>query len=224
MAIVTINISAYTEPPIYNEIEMSFSASNQVCYAEKSTYQVDSVGLEAGSSIYEIDNTPAEIGWYSDGTNRAQWDGTQIIAFEACQVLWEPSEPSCVQEEVVDYCVSWTALNEGNIKMSTTGEIDFTAMLAGRTIVGGGASVGTITGYIIAGMGTFACSVPMTFTASKAQWNTDTLPVEADKVLTSLIYSVSIIFNDATEFDIIDGQTNAIVTPDPQLSSSYNDC
>jgi len=122
-----------------------------------------------------------------------------------------------------NYCVSWSAENEGNIKMSTVGYIDFTEMLAGRTI-NTGASSGTITGYIIAGMSPFICSIPMTFTTSQAQWDTDTLPVETDKVLTSLIYTVNIIFNNATEFDIIDGQTNAVVEPDPQLTSEYNSC
>ena len=121
------------------------------------------------------------------------------------------------------YCVSWVAANEGNIKMSTSGYIDFTAMLAGRTI-NTGASTGSITGYIITGVGTLSCEIPMTFTTSQAQWNTDTLPAVTDKVLTSLIYTVNIIFNNATEFDIIDGQTNAIVEPDPQLTSEYNSC
>ena len=121
------------------------------------------------------------------------------------------------------YCVNWTAANEGNIKMSTQGYIDFTAILAGRTIEPGPLSVGTITGYIIAGVGTFTCSIPMTFTTTKAQWNTDALPVVTDKVLTSLIYTVEVVFNDASEYLIADGQTNAVVIPG-QLTSEYNDC
>ena len=130
-----------------------------------------------------------------------------------------------IEEEPIvgNYCVNWVAANEGNIKMSTSGYIDFTSMLAGRTI-NTGASTGSITGYIIAGVGTLGCEIPMTFTTSQAQWNTDTLPAVTDKVLTSLIYTVNIIFNNATEFDIIDGQTNAIVEPDPQLTSEYNSC
>lgn len=121
------------------------------------------------------------------------------------------------------YCVNWSAANELNITMSTTGYIDFTDILAGR-LIDTGASSGDVTGYIIAGVGTFSCEIPMTFTTSQAQWDTDILPVETDKVLTSLIYTVNIIFNNATEFDIIDGQTNAIVEPDPQLTSEYNSC
>jgi len=121
------------------------------------------------------------------------------------------------------YCVNWTAANEGNIKMSTQGYIDFTEILAGRTIEPGPLSVGTITGYIIAGVGTISCSIPMTFTTSQAQWNTDTLPVVTDKVLTSLIYTVEVVFNDASDYLIIDGQTNAVVIPG-QLTSEYNNC
>lgn len=124
---------------------------------------------------------------------------------------------------VASYCVSWTASNEGNIKMSTSGYIDFTAILAGRTIMGGGISVGTITGYVIAGISPFSCSIPMTFLSSQALWETDSLPVETDKVLTSLIYSVEIVFNDATEFFITNEQTNAAVIPD-QTTSEYNSC
>lgn len=118
------------------------------------------------------------------------------------------------------YCVNWIAANDGNIKMSTSGYIDFTAMLAGRTIA---FLYGEITGYVIVGMSPFSCSIPMTFTDSKAEWDTNTLPVETDKVLTSLIYTVNVIFNDASEFDIIGEQTNAVVILD-QTTSSYNSC
>ena len=125
---------------------------------------------------------------------------------------------------VESYCVTWEAHNLGNIKMSTTGFLDFTDILAGRTILDSPASVGTITGYIIVGMGTFSCSIPMTFTTSRAEWNTNTLPVVTDKVLTSLIYSVEIIFNDASEYSIVDGQTNAIVEEGIQIDVYYNSC
>ena len=43
------------------------------------------------------------------------------------------------------------------------------------------------------------------------------------KVLTSLIYTVEIVFNNATEFSITNEQTNAIVIPG-QTTSSYNSC
>lgn len=121
------------------------------------------------------------------------------------------------------YCVNFTAANEGNIKMSTTGYIDFAAMLAGR-FIHTPASSGFLSGYIIAGMAPIACEVMMDFTPTTATWNTDALPVVADKVLTSLIYTVNIIFTNGTEFDIINGQANAIVEADPQLTSSYNSC
>lgn len=124
---------------------------------------------------------------------------------------------------VENYCVNWTAENQSNIRMATTGYIDFTAMLAGRTILPGPASFGTIKGYVVAGVGTFTCSIPMTFTSSKANWNNNSLPAFTDKVLTSLIYDVEIIFNDASEFSISNEQTNAIVIPG-QLTSSYNSC
>jgi hypothetical protein len=121
------------------------------------------------------------------------------------------------------YCVNWTAANEENIKMSTQGYIDFTAILAGRTIQPGPLSTGTILGYIVAGVGTFTCSIPMTFTTSQAQWDTDTLPVVTNRVLTSLIYNVEVLFNNGSTYSIVAGQTNAVVIPE-QLTSEYNDC
>lgn len=123
---------------------------------------------------------------------------------------------------VASYCTNWTAINESNIKMSTSGYVDFTPILAGRTISPGD-SAGTITGYVISGMSPFTCSIPMTFTTSKAIWNTDTLPVVTDKVLTSLIYSIEVVFNDATDVSIYGEQTNAFVFPG-QLNSAYNSC
>lgn len=139
------------------------------------------------------------------------------------KMIYMLRKESAPEPPVESYCVSWTAANNGNIKMETSGYIDFTAMLAGRTIMGGGASAGTITGYVIAGMSPFSCSIPMTFTSSHASWNTDALPVEIDKVLTSLIYTVEIVFNNATYLDIINEQTNAIVILD-QTTSEYNSC
>lgn len=124
---------------------------------------------------------------------------------------------------IQEYCVNWTAANDGNIKMQTIGYIDFTAVLAGRTLKPGPFTVGTITGYIIAGVGTFSCSIPMTITTTKTSWNTDALPVVTDKVLTSLIYTVEAMFSDNSDYFITDGQTNAIVIPG-QITSSYNDC
>ena len=127
-----------------------------------------------------------------------------------------------------EFCVNWTAANEGNIKMSTQGYIDFTEVLAGRTIQPGPISVGTITGYIISGVGTISCSIPMTFTTTKAQWNTDALPAVTDKVLTSLIYYLEVMFSDNSDYFIpnvnYSGQTSAVITPGIQLTSSYNNC
>jgi hypothetical protein len=124
------------------------------------------------------------------------------------------------------YCVNWTAANEGNIKMSSVGYIDFSAILAGRTIAPGPVSVGTITGFTIAGMTPFVLSTPisMTFTASKAQWNTVALtPVVTDKVLTSLTYSVEVTCTNGDDLPAISETTNTNVIAG-QLTSSFNNC
>ena len=133
-----------------------------------------------------------------------------------------PTTTTTTTPSIQGYCVNWTAGNNGNINMQTVGYIDFTVALAGRTIVAG-LSTGTVTGYVIAGVGTFTCSIPMTFTTTKAQWNTNSLPAVTDKVLTSLIYSVTAVFSDSDEYIITDEQTNAIVIPG-QTTSSFNNC
>jgi hypothetical protein len=96
MAIVTINVGAYINPPVYNAVQLAFFESDQVCYKPKSSYQINTVDFEAGSLIYKMDNNYAAIGWYSDGINRGQWNGTAIISFLPCEVDWEPSEPYCI--------------------------------------------------------------------------------------------------------------------------------
>lgn len=42
--------------------------------------------------------------------------------------------------------------------------------------------------------------------------------------MTSLIYSTEIIFNDASEYSIVDGQLNAIVEEGIQIDVYYNSC
>jgi len=171
---------------------------------------IDSENFSTATTVY-LDSLLSEVapdGYYSDNVDyRRQVDG-KLTDIVACPTT---------------YCVNWTAANEGNIKMSTQGYIDFTGILAGRTIEPGPLSAGTITGYIIAGVGTISCSIPMTFTTSQAQWDTDSLPVVTDKVLTSLIYTVEVVFDDASEYLIAGGQTNAVVIPG-QLTSEYNNC
>ena len=121
------------------------------------------------------------------------------------------------------YCVNWTAANLDNIKMSTQGYIDFSAILAGRTILPTSCE-GNIIGYTVSGVGTFICSIPMDFSVSPlATWDTDLLPAVTDTVLNSLIYTVYVEFTDSSYYEIINGQTNAVVIPG-QLTSEYNDC
>lgn len=121
------------------------------------------------------------------------------------------------------YCVNWTAENNANIKMSTQGYIDFTGILAGRTIAIASCE-GNITEYTIPGVPTpYTCSIPMDFTTSKAQWDTDLLPAVTDTVLNSLKYTVYVEFTDSSYYEIINEQTYGTVTPGG-LTSEYNDC
>ena len=120
------------------------------------------------------------------------------------------------------YCVTWTAANLDNIKMSTQGYINFSAILAGRTIAPVNCE-GNITGYIVDGT-SYTYSIPIDFSTSPfATWDTDLLPAVTDTVLNSLIYTVYIEFTDSSYYEIVNGQTYAVVIPG-QLTSEYNDC
>jgi len=124
----------------------------------------------------------------------------------------------------LSYCTNWTALNNGDIKMSSTGVVNFAPILGDRTI-NTGVSFGYVDRYAIAGFeGFFSCYIPMTFTLSTANWDYDGFPVFIDQVLTGLRYTINIIFSDVSELDIYDKETYAEVLPDPQLTSEYNDC
>ena len=120
----------------------------------------------------------------------------------------------------VGYCSVWEAHNNGNIKMSIDGYIDFTTALAGRSIHTG-ASVGTITYYRIDGT-TITSSIPMTFTSTRAIIQNDHLPVVTDKVLTSIGFYIEIICTNASEISV-SGENNAIEFP-VQIDSNYDNC
>jgi hypothetical protein len=101
MAIVNIHVEAYSNPPLYNAIQLAFFASDQVCYKPKSAYQISTPTFVSTALIYKVDNSLAPIGWYSDGHNRAQWNGSAIILFIPCEVDWDPSGAHCTH--VIDW-------------------------------------------------------------------------------------------------------------------------
>lgn len=117
------------------------------------------------------------------------------------------------------YCVTWEAHNLDNIKMSLTGSIDFTEELGSRNI-NAGASIGTITSYIVNGI-TYPSSIPMTFTLKKANFNTAALDAVMDSVLTVITFYVEIICTNASEISV--GNTLGGIEGDP-LNSSFNNC
>ncbi len=128
----------------------------------------------------------------------------------------EPEEP-----QPAPYCCTWEAYNLDNIKMAIEGEIDFTNILAGRTI-NTFSSSGVVTQYIIGGT-LVSCSIPMDFTSTKASFNTDSLPVVTNKVLTSITVDVSVLCTNATGFEILETYSGAEV-PGVQLTAEFNNC
>ena len=132
---------------------------------------------------------------------------------------------NAIETPTTTYCVNWSAANIDNIRISTEGYIDFTTILAGRTIADSPISTGNVTGYIIAGETLVRpCSIEMDFTSVRATWSYSSLPPVTDKVISSLIYSVEIICTNSDELPpIYNEQTNAVVTSG-QTTSSYNSC
>lgn len=134
-----------------------------------------------------------------------------------------------LEDEIIPisgYCVTWEAHNNSNINMSLLGFVDFTEILAGRTIADTPVSNGEVTGYYIAGdpMTLIPCSIIMTFTSTKANFS-GTLPAPTDTVLTSIVFSVAITCTNADDLDPLeDIRLDAAVTSPPQLDSEYNSC
>lgn len=120
------------------------------------------------------------------------------------------------------HCTVWEAHNNNNTTMSTTGYIEFTA-------IGGGTidpilSHGVITYYLIAEDGFYPCNIEMTIDGNKLRWDTNTLPVVEDRVLTSLVYTLNIVFTDpSSTFDVEEEQTDAPVFSD-QTDAFFDDC
>lgn len=134
------------------------------------------------------------------------------------------------REEVIppelQYCVTWEAHNNDNISMSLNGFIDFTEELGSRNIADSPVSTGMVTGYYIAGAPTtlIPCSIPMTFTTKKANFN-GTLPAPTDTVLTSIVFSVAITCTNADDLTPLeDIRTDGTVTGAGQVDSEYNTC
>lgn len=118
------------------------------------------------------------------------------------------------------YCVVWTANNDGNIKMTLDGYIDFSVILAGRTI-DTGASTGTIILYRINSVDVVA-SIPMTFSSTQASFSTDTLTVVTNECLSSIDFSIEIICTNASEISIL-GSASVFEIPS-SMTYSYDSC
>lgn len=166
-----------------------------------------------GTAVVNVDNT---ITYTNDGDD-----------FATDSLVYHVDNGLCTAEATLDitlvdvdaYCVEWTAINEGDIKMSLDGTIDFTNLLAGRTIHV--ASTGTVTGYIIDGT-PVSCSIPLTFDSTSGTFSDDGLSVVTGKVLTQITIHADIIFNDASELTV-DSVTSAMEFPDAS-TATYNDC
>lgn len=79
--------------PLYNPVLLSHSNSMlDVCGLSQNEYQIlngnlDTV-LDGTSSIYDLDNSFADPGWYSDGITKVYWSGTATSQASPCSVFY----------------------------------------------------------------------------------------------------------------------------------------
>jgi hypothetical protein len=66
----------------------STAVTSDVCSSPTSEFRLTVLPFSTSSVILVTDNvTKAAPGWYSDGTNKAYWDGNVVSQFQACSVL-----------------------------------------------------------------------------------------------------------------------------------------
>ena len=147
-------------------------------------------------------------------------DGGTLIAN-----FWNDSVDCCAPAPL-NYCAVWSAKNEGNIRMSTSGYLDFTEQLAGKNINNtGGASVGAISAYKFAGDSAWtSTNIPFSFTSKRATWDTNALHARTDQVLTGIRFSFEIITTPYSEISVSNIELFAEVTGGTQITSSYDSC
>jgi hypothetical protein len=87
MATVDINIAPYVAPTTYTSIQLATYPTTDVCNKTALPYQISNTTFTASSLIYNTDNSVAAAGWYSNGTNKAYWNGSVISQYQACQLI-----------------------------------------------------------------------------------------------------------------------------------------
>jgi hypothetical protein len=86
MAVVNITVKQYQNPPLYNQVQLSYNITDDLCDNPKTTYQISNDELNASSLIYDMSNELVVAGWYSDGNTKVQWDGTAVIDTQPCTI------------------------------------------------------------------------------------------------------------------------------------------
>lgn len=129
MAVVSINIEAQAVEPMYNSILLSYYPNSDVCTKTQSEYQIQNVSFDASSLIYLTNNEVATNGWYSDGTNKAYWDGTALSSFTTCYVA--PS-PSTIQVSSGAGIISNQGPVYGTVRNAATGDYSAVEPSVGR--------------------------------------------------------------------------------------------
>lgn len=87
MAKVIISIGAYLVPSSNTLINLAFYPDNTVCGKLKAQYRISTLTFLSTSLVYNTNDTPAQTGWYSDGANKAYWDGESLTNFSACVLI-----------------------------------------------------------------------------------------------------------------------------------------
>lgn len=96
-------VASTTDPIVYsnivervisfNSVMFSYAANGtDVCAAASIERRLQQLPFTANSVIYNTDNSSLSMaGWYSDGSNKAYWDGTALSQFGPCSAPVAPT-------------------------------------------------------------------------------------------------------------------------------------
>jgi hypothetical protein len=101
----------------YFSVMFSTAVTSDVCSSP--TSNLDCSAFCTSSVILVTDNvTKAAPGWYSDGTNKAYWDGNVVSQFQACSVL------SIVLNSFTGGCLYFTTSGPAQASITVQTSID----------------------------------------------------------------------------------------------------
>jgi hypothetical protein len=131
MATVIISIGAYTAPSPNTLINLAFFPDNAVCDKVKTSYRISTSTFVSTSLVYNTNDTVAAAGWYSDGTNKAYWNGTILSSYSACVVIAITFNSFTGTQ--ANFTITGGSVSALNLQKSTNAGVTWTSSLISST-------------------------------------------------------------------------------------------